>query len=325
MNEIGNEFNRNLTDGIKWGSKIGGLVGGTFISLLTSLIFGAYNGYVNMKDNEKGGKDIEAGVDGKNENLALKQIATEYLGKIDYSELKDKAFELNSSLENFDKTIWEKYCKQYGLTYSAITEIGVDGKEKTRINVHEDKARDLEKVFVAYNNEMQSKERTKIINTQLQLIENKAKEEGLDLSSILDKYSRDDNFKNIIDDNLVDFNELQNRGELKFGAVAFFMNDIERRILEFDENHPKYEILSKNIVNEIKENTISNNVFDKEKQQDIKTTKIELSSEEILDDPKVSEKVNNQSFNEMDKEIKIRNDYKDQNIEKHKSRGEKSR
>ncbi|MBK1468448.1 hypothetical protein [Parvimonas parva] len=321
MSEIGQEFNRNLTDGIKWGSKFGGLVGGTFISLLTALIFGVYNGYVNIKDNEKGGKDIDAGIDGKNENLALKQIANEYLGEIDYSELKDKAFELNSSLENFDKSVWEKYCKQYGLTYSAISEVGVDGKEKIKINVHEDKARDLEKVFIAYNNEMQSKERTKIINTQLKLVEDKAKEENLDVSSILEKYNNDSNFKNIIDENLVYFNELENSGEIKFKAVAFFMSDVGKRIGEFDENHPKYDILSKNIINEIKENTISNNFFDKKESE----KKVELSNEEILDDPNVSKKVNNQKFNDMDKEIKERPDYKEQNVEKHKSHGEKSR
>ena len=321
MSEIGREFNKNLSDGLKWGGKIGGFIGGTITALVSAILFSAYNGWVKMKENEKGGKDIEAGIDGKNENLLLKKIASEYLGNIPYTDLKDKAFELNASLENFDKDVWEKYCKDYGVTYSSTVEVDVDGKEKTKIHVHEEKARDLEKVFSAYNREMQSRENTQILDTQFRLIDSKAKEENLNLDPFIKEYEGNNKLKSVVDKSLLSISEAQDRGELKFGASAYFLNGIVNILPSIDKNHPKFDVILEENIKYIEEKLYADQAY--------QPKKITLTDEEILNDPKVSEKINNKSFTELKDEILSKDDVlkelKKQSVEKKKNIGSKSR
>lgn len=217
MNSVYNEFENNLKQGVQWGTTIGGLFGGMIAGGVTALLLGIYNAWVQIKDNDRGGKDINAGIDGKNEKLLLQKIANDYFGQVGYAEIENPV-ELQSAIENFDKEVWEKYCKAYNLTYSAIEEEGANGKIQTKINVSENKARDLEKVFKAYANEMQSRERTKTIQKQWELTEYKAKEKGLDIQEFKNAYEKYPQFKETINATFLDLNEKQKNMEIDYGA-----------------------------------------------------------------------------------------------------------
>ncbi len=303
MNDVFSEFTRDATKLSKFGGKLGGFLAGTLTAFIGVFLFNAFNGVINIKNNIKGGKDIEATVEGDNEKSALQQIANKYLGEIKYSDLKGKEYELTTSLENFNKDVWEKYCKEYNLNYAKVLEKDVDGKDLTKIFIYEENQNQLAHVFEAYNREMQSLEKNRITAKQLQYIDEKAKEKNIDIEALKTKIEENPFLKETMKDCLFELDKEQDKG-LKFNSTLHFFIQAQNILDEEDFSHIQNE---KIIEDKLKmalnqEKSRNNRIHETEKeakeQEEIEPTSFLKAKEKILEDPKIQKEKEQQQKKE---------------------------